>query len=34
VELTTVLGVAADVHGIAFDAGSRIQLHDAWKVAP
>jgi peptide/nickel transport system substrate-binding protein len=34
VELTTVLGVAADVHGIAFDAGSRIQLHDAWKVQP
>jgi len=34
VELTTVLGVAADVHGIAFDAGSRIQLHDAWKAAP
>jgi peptide/nickel transport system substrate-binding protein len=34
VELTTVLGVGADVHGIAFDAGSRIQLHDAWKVAP
>jgi peptide/nickel transport system substrate-binding protein len=34
VELTTVLGVAADVHGVAFDAGSRIQLHDAWKVRP
>jgi peptide/nickel transport system substrate-binding protein len=34
VELTTVLGVAADVHGIAFDSGSRIQLHDAWKVQP
>jgi peptide/nickel transport system substrate-binding protein len=34
VELTTVLGVAADVHGIAFDASSRIQLHDTWKVQP
>jgi peptide/nickel transport system substrate-binding protein len=34
VELTTVLGVAADVHGILFDSGSRIQLHDAWKVQP
>jgi peptide/nickel transport system substrate-binding protein len=34
VELTTVLGVASDVHGIAFDAGSRIQLHDAWKAQP
>jgi peptide/nickel transport system substrate-binding protein len=34
VELTTVLGVGAEVHGIAFDAGSRIQLHDAWKVRP
>jgi peptide/nickel transport system substrate-binding protein len=34
VELTTVLGVGAGVHGIAFDAGSRIQLHDAWKVQP
>jgi peptide/nickel transport system substrate-binding protein len=34
VELTTVLGVGAEVHGIAFDAGSRIQLHDAWKVQP
>lgn len=31
VELTTVLGVAPDVHGIAFDASSRIQLHGAWK---
>jgi peptide/nickel transport system substrate-binding protein len=30
VELTTVLGVAADVHGVLFDASSRIQLHDAW----
>jgi peptide/nickel transport system substrate-binding protein len=34
VELTTVLGVAADVHGVAFDASSRIQLHDTWKVQP
>lgn len=34
VELTTVLGVAADVHGILFDSGSRIQLHDAWKAQP
>jgi peptide/nickel transport system substrate-binding protein len=31
VELTTVLGVAADVHGVRFDASSRIQLYDAWK---
>lgn len=31
VELTTVLGVGADVHGIAFDAASRVQLHGAWK---
>jgi peptide/nickel transport system substrate-binding protein len=34
VELTTVLGIAADVHGVLFDASSRIQLHDAWKVRP
>ncbi|GAA0899724.1 ABC transporter substrate-binding protein [Pseudonocardia zijingensis] len=34
VELTTVLGVAADVQGVLFDASSRIQLHDAWKVQP
>jgi peptide/nickel transport system substrate-binding protein len=33
VELTTVLGVAANTHDIAFDASSRIQLHDAWKSA-
>ncbi len=32
VELTTVLGVAANTHGVAFDASSRIQLHDAWKA--
>ncbi|OZM78752.1 ABC transporter substrate-binding protein [Pseudonocardia sp. MH-G8] len=32
VELTTVLGVAANVHGVAFDASSRLQLHDAWKA--
>ncbi|WP_093075852.1 ABC transporter substrate-binding protein [Pseudonocardia oroxyli] len=31
VELTTVLGVGAQVHGITFDASSRIQLHDAWR---
>ncbi|MCE0768614.1 ABC transporter substrate-binding protein [Pseudonocardia kujensis] len=30
-ELTTVLGVGAGVHGVTFDASSRIQLHDAWK---
>jgi peptide/nickel transport system substrate-binding protein len=34
VELTTVLGLAAGVHGVLFDSGSRIQLHDAWKVEP
>ena len=31
VELTTVLGVGPAVHGVAFDASSRIQLYDAWK---
>ncbi|MEU7815938.1 ABC transporter substrate-binding protein [Pseudonocardia sp. NPDC049154] len=31
VELTTVLGAGADVHGIVFDAGSRVQLHSTWK---
>ncbi|WP_238591967.1 hypothetical protein [Pseudonocardia sp. EC080625-04] len=31
VELTTVLGVGPDAHGVTFDASSRIQLHDAWK---
>jgi peptide/nickel transport system substrate-binding protein len=31
VELTTVLGVGPSTHGIAFDASSRISLHDAWK---
>ena len=30
VELTTVLGVGPTVHGVAFDAGSRVQLYDAW----
>ena len=30
-ELTTVLAVASNVHGVTFDASSRIQLHDAWK---
>jgi peptide/nickel transport system substrate-binding protein len=34
VELTTVLGVAAHVQGVRFDASSRIQLHDAWTVQP
>jgi peptide/nickel transport system substrate-binding protein len=34
VELTTVLGVAADVHGVLFDSGSRVQLHDAWTAQP
>jgi len=32
-ELTTVLGVGPNAHGITFDASSRIQLHDAWKPA-
>jgi peptide/nickel transport system substrate-binding protein len=30
VELQTALGVAAKVHGLAFEASSRIQLHDTW----
>ncbi|GAV38706.1 ABC transporter substrate-binding protein [Streptomyces acidiscabies] len=30
VELQTQLGVAKKVHGLAFDASSRIQLHDTW----
>lgn len=30
VELTTTLGVAPRVHDLAFDASSRIQLHDTW----
>jgi peptide/nickel transport system substrate-binding protein len=34
VELTTVLAIDADVHGVEFDASSRIQLHDAWTVQP
>ncbi|WP_281690203.1 ABC transporter substrate-binding protein [Pseudonocardia thermophila] len=31
VELTTTLGVAANVHGLKYDASSRIQLYDTWK---
>jgi len=31
VELTTVLGLSDDVHGLAFDASSRLQFHDTWK---
>lgn len=31
VELQTELGVAKSVHGLAFEASSRIQLHDTWK---
>ena len=31
VELTTVLGVGPTAHDVAFDASSRIQLHDTWK---
>ncbi|MGY1812649.1 ABC transporter substrate-binding protein [Blastococcus sp. SYSU D00820] len=31
VELQTTLGVAPTVHDLAFDASSRIQLHDTWK---
>ncbi|MBW8792427.1 MAG: ABC transporter substrate-binding protein [Streptomyces sp.] len=30
VELQTQLGVADRVHGLAFDSGSRVQLHDTW----
>ena len=33
-ELTTTLGVGPDAHDVAFDASSRIQLHDTWKSAP
>ncbi|GAA1247196.1 ABC transporter substrate-binding protein [Pseudonocardia aurantiaca] len=32
VELTTVLGIAANVHDVRFDASSRIQLYDTWKT--
>lgn len=32
-ELTTVLAAGADVHGIRYDASSRIHLFDAWKSA-
>ncbi|MET0187934.1 MAG: ABC transporter substrate-binding protein, partial [Pseudonocardia sediminis] len=31
VELTTTLGVGPAAHDVAFDASSRIQLHDTWK---
>ncbi|WP_214404244.1 ABC transporter substrate-binding protein [Pseudonocardia lacus] len=30
-ELTTTLAVGADVHGVRYDASSRIHLFDAWK---
>lgn len=30
VELTTVLAAAPNVHGVHFDAGSRIHLYDTW----
>jgi peptide/nickel transport system substrate-binding protein len=30
-ELTTVLATSADVHGVNYDASSRIFLYDAWK---
>lgn len=30
-ELTTTLGVGPRAHDVAFDASSRIQLHDTWK---
>jgi peptide/nickel transport system substrate-binding protein len=30
VELETELGVAKKVHNLAFEASSRIQLHDTW----
>jgi peptide/nickel transport system substrate-binding protein len=32
-ELTTVLAAGPDVHGIRYDASSRIHLFDAWKSA-
>jgi peptide/nickel transport system substrate-binding protein len=32
-ELTTVLAAGPDVHGIRYDASSRIHLFDAWKPA-
>jgi peptide/nickel transport system substrate-binding protein len=32
-ELTTVLAVGPDVHGVRYDASSRIHLFDAWKSA-
>jgi peptide/nickel transport system substrate-binding protein len=30
VELQTQLGLSTKVHSLAFDASSRIQLHDTW----
>jgi peptide/nickel transport system substrate-binding protein len=30
-ELTTILGLAKSVHGLAFEASSRLQFFDAWK---
>ncbi|WP_018335514.1 ABC transporter substrate-binding protein [Actinomycetospora chiangmaiensis] len=32
-ELTTTLAVGPNAHDVAFDASSRIQLHDTWKSA-
>ncbi|WP_040797392.1 ABC transporter substrate-binding protein, partial [Nocardia higoensis] len=31
VELDTILAVASTVHGLAFEASSRIRLHDTWR---
>ncbi|MEJ2861590.1 ABC transporter substrate-binding protein [Actinomycetospora flava] len=33
-ELTTTLAVGPGAHDVAFDASSRIQLHDTWKSEP
>jgi peptide/nickel transport system substrate-binding protein len=30
-ELTTILGLAKEVHGVAFEASSRLQFYDTWK---
>ncbi|HZE50298.1 MAG TPA: ABC transporter substrate-binding protein, partial [Jatrophihabitantaceae bacterium] len=30
-ELTTILGLSPKVHGVTFDASSRLQFYDAWK---
>jgi len=30
-ELTTILGLSSKVHGVTFDASSRLQFYDAWK---